>query len=405
MSNEKISFKNSAGKQLSAKLYLPADRKPHNYAIFAHCFTCNQNFTAVRYISAALAAEGFGVLSFDFTGLGMSEGDFSETNFSGSVDDLISAANFLKENYQAPTVIIGHSLGGAAALLAASEMEAIKAVATIGTPCAPQHVTNLLAGGIEEIDEKGAAEINIGGRPFTIKKQFVEDLKDQNLLNVVRKMRKAFLFMHSPQDNIVGIENAADLYAAAFHPKSFVSLDGADHLLSKTEDARYAGDLIAAWAARYIEIPKKSELATEKHIVAYLGSEEKFTTEIKAGRHHLTADEPESFGGNDFGPSPYALVASGLAACTAMTLRLYADRKKWDLREVYVHISHEKTHLEDCLKCETADGKIDHFAREIELIGDLDAEQKSRLLEIADKCPVHKTLESKTHISTKLINA
>lgn len=405
MENEMISFENSAGKQLSAKLYMPADRNPHNFAIFAHCFTCNKNFTAVRYISAALAAEGFGVLSFDFTGLGMSEGDFSETNFSGSIDDLTSAAAFLEKEYVAPALIVGHSLGGAAAIFAANEIQAIKAVVTIGTPCSPQHVTNLLAGGIEEIEEKGAAEISIGGRPFTIKKQFVEDLKDQNLLNVVRKMRKAFLFLHSPQDKIVGIENAADLYAAAFHPKSFVSLDGADHLLSNTKDAKYAGDLIAAWATRYIEVPRKREVPTEKHVVAYLGSEEKFTTEIKAGRHHLTADEPESFGGNDFGPSPYAFVASGLAACTAMTLRLYAERKKWDLREVYVHISHEKTHLEDCRKCESEDGKIDHFDREIELVGDLDEAQKKRLLEIADKCPVHKTLESKTHISTKLKNS
>ncbi len=402
MTNEKISFKNDSGKELSARLELPADRKPHNYAIFAHCFTCNKNFTAVRRISQALAAEGFGVLSFDFTGLGASEGDFSETNFSGSVNDLVSAANFLKENYEAPVLIVGHSLGGAAALLAASEFEEIKAVATIGTPSAVQHVAKLLTGGIEEIEQKGAAEINIGGRPFTIKQQFVENLKDQNLLNVVRKMRKAFLFLHSPQDKIVGIENAAELYEAAFHPKSFMSLDGADHLLSEPADARYAGDVIAAWAARYIELPEKPELSPEKHIVARLASEAKFTTEIRTGRHHLTADEPESFGGNDFGPSPYALVAAGLAACTAMTLRMYADRKKWDLREVYVHISHEKTHLEDCRNCETSDAKIDHFSREIELIGELNDEQKTRLLEIADKCPVHKTLESKVHISTEL---
>jgi len=402
MSMEKISFKNSSGDDLSAKLELPVDRKPHNFAVFAHCFTCNKNFTAVRYVSSALAAEGFGVLSFDFTGLGMSEGDFSETNFSGSVADLICAANFLKENYQAPAVIIGHSLGGAASLLAANELETVKAVATIGTPSAVQHVTNLLAGGIAEIEKKGAAEINIGGRPFTIKKQFVEDLKDQNLLNVVRRMRKAFLFLHSPQDKIVGVENAAELYGAAFHPKSFVSLDAADHLLSKQEDAIYVGDLIASWSARYVEMPERGELSTNKDIVAYLGNEETFTTEIKAGRHHLTADEPESFGGNDFGASPYALVAAGLAACTAMTLRMYANRKKWNLREVYVHVSHEKSYLEDCQNCATANAKIDHFSRELEIIGELDPEQKSRLLEIADKCPVHKTLESKIHISTKL---
>ena len=402
MADEKISFKNDAGAELSARLELPADRRPHNYAVFAHCFTCNKNFTAVRRISRALAAAGFGVLSFDFTGLGASGGDFSETNFSGSVNDLIGAAAFLKENYEAPVLLVGHSLGGAAALLAASELASIKAVATIGAPAAPQHVTKLLTGGIEEIERTGAAEINIGGRPFTIQRQFVEDLKDQNLLNVVRRMRTSFLFMHSPQDEIVGIENAAELYQAAFHPKSFMSLDGADHLLSKTDDACYAGDVIAAWAARYVEIPEETELATNKQTVARLVSEDKFTTDIKAGRHRLIADEPESFGGKDLGPSPYALVAAGLAACTAMTLRMYADRKKWDLREVFVHISHENTHVEDCRDCETAGAKLDHFSRRLELIGDLDDEQKARLLEIADKCPVHKTLESKVHISTEL---
>ena len=405
MSVQKISFKNSAGENLSANLELPFDRKPHNFAVFAHCFTCNKNFKAVRYISRALAEEGFGVLSFDFTGLGMSEGDFAETNFSGSVDDLISAAEFLEKNYKSPSLIVGHSLGGAAGILAASQLAEIKAVVTIGAPSAPQHVTHLLAGGIEEIIEKGAAKIDIGGRPFLIKRQFIEDLEEQNLLSVVRAMRKkAFLFLHSPQDLIVGIENAAELYQAAFHPKSFVSLDRADHLLSKKEDSMYVGDLIASWVARYVEFPPEKELSTTSQTVAYLGADEKFTTEIKAGAHRLTADEPESFGGSDFGPSPYHLVAAGLAACTAMTLRLYADRKKWDLREVYVHISHEKTHAEDCLNCESATSKIDKFTREIELGGDLTVEQKQRLLEIADKCPVHRTLEAKSHIETCLRN-
>lgn len=404
MSIQKISFENSSGKKLSARLEFPLDQKPHNFAVFAHCFTCNINFTAVRYISRALAAEGFGVLSFDFTGLGMSEGDFAETNFSGTVDDLICAAEFLEKNYQAPSLIVGHSLGGAAGILAASQLAEIKAVVTIGAPSAPQHVTNLLAGGIEEIKEKGAAEINIGGRPFLIKRQFVEDLEEQNLLSVIRAMRKAFLFLHSPQDLIVAVENAAELYKAAFHPKSFVSLDGADHLLSKKEDAMYVGDLIASWAARYVRIPPEKELSTTSQTVAYLRKEEKFTTEIKAGAHRLTADEPASFGGSDFGPSPYQLVAAGFAACTAMTLRLYADRKKWDLKEVYVHVSHEKTHAEDCLNCESSDSKIDKFIREIELVGDLNTEQKQRLLEIADKCPVHRTLEAKAHIESHLRN-
>jgi putative redox protein len=403
MSSENITFENSRGEKLSARIEFPIDRKPHNFVIFAHCFTCNKNFKAVRYITQALTAEGFGVLSFDFTGLGMSEGDFADTTFSSSVDDLICAANYLKENYVAPTLIVGHSLGGAAVILAASQFDEIKAVVTIGTPSAPQHVRNLLSSGIEEIEEKGVAEVNIGGRPFTVKKEFIDDLDNQNLLGIVKEMRKSYLFLHSPQDTIVGIENASELYLAARHPKSFISLDGADHLLSKEKDACYAGDVIANWAKRYVEIPEPKELSTNSHIVAYLDTKEKFTTHIKADQHSLIADEPKSFGGNDFGASPYQLVASGLAACTVMTLRLYAERKKWDLQEVFCHIRHEKTHLEDCKDCENPKAKIDKFTRELELIGDLDDEQKQKLLEIADKCPVHRTLENVVHIETRII--
>jgi putative redox protein len=402
MSVQKITFKNRTGEILSAKLELPVNQRPHNYAVFAHCFTCTKNLNAVRYISAALAAKGFGVFSFDFTGLGESEGEFADSNFSTSVDDLVCAAEFLKENYQAPSVIVGHSLGGAAALMAANSLEMIKAVVTIGAPSAPIHVRQLLVGEMTELLENGQAEVSIGGRPFLIKRQFLEDLTKHDLLEVVGRMRKSFLFLHSPQDRIVGIDNAAALYKAAAHPKSFISLDGADHLLSNKADAKYVGDAIASWASRYIEKPEEINVSTSKDVAAYLGTEDKFTTQIRAGRHHLTADEPESFGGNDFGPSPYALVASGLAACTAMTLRLYADRKKWDLQEIYVHVSHERTHVEDCSNCDSSGSKLDRFYREIEMIGDLDDEQKQRLLEIADKCPVHKTLESNVVIETSL---
>ena len=403
MSTEKITFENSRGEKLSARIELPIDRKPHNFAIFAHCFTCNKNFRAVRYITRALTAEGFGVLSFDFTGLGMSEGDFAETTFSTSVDDLTCAANYLKANYQSPTLVIGHSLGGAAVILAASQFDEIKSVVTIGTPSAPQHVKHLLQSSIEEIKETGEAEVIIGGRPFRVKREFLEDLDEQNLLNIVQSMRKSFLFLHSPQDQIVGIENAAELYKAAKHPKSFISLDGADHLLSNEKDACYAGDVIGNWATRYLEIPEPRELSTKSHIVAYLDTSENFSTEIKADQHRLIADEPTSFGGNDFGPSPYQLVASGLAACTVMTLKLYAAHKKWNLREVYCHIRHEKTHILDCEDCESPKAKIDKFTRELEFVGDLDDEQRQRLLEIADRCPVHRTLEGMAHIETRLI--
>lgn len=402
MSAKTMSFQNRAGKMLSARLELPIDQNPHTYAIFAHCFTCSKNLKAVRYISTALADKGFAVLSFDFTGLGDSEGEFSETNFSGEVDDLVCAAHFLRANYAPAAMIVGHSLGGAASILAAARLDEIKAVVTVGAPAEPKHVVHLLRGGIDAIRSGGAAEIDIGGRPFLIRKQFLEDIETHNILAEMKAMHKAFLILHSPQDRTVGIENAAELYRAARHPKSFVSLDGADHLLSRKEDALYAGDMIASWAARYVAIPTEKDLMTSAHAVGYLGSEEKFTTSIKTGRHRLTADEPESVGGSDFGPSPYQLVASGLAACTAMTLRMYSDRKQWDLREVYVHVTHDKVHAKDCQNCESAGSKVDKFVRNIELIGDLDADQQQKLLEIANKCPVHRTLEANAVIETSL---
>ncbi len=400
----KKTFENRSGKSLSALLELPVDRHPHSFAIFAHCFTCTKNLTAVRSISSALASRGFGVLSFDFTGLGESEGDFAEENFSSSVSDLICAAEFLKDNYDAPSIVIGHSLGGAAGLLAASQLDSVKAVVTIGSPSSATHVRRLFQEDIEQVLEAGQAEVSIGGRPFLIKRQFVEDLEKHSLREAIGKMRKAFLFFHSPQDRIVGIENAAELYDAASHPKSFISLDGADHLLSNKKDARYVGDTIGSWASRYIEIPGERSISTPNDVAAFLGTDERFTTQIKVGRHRLTADEPEDFGGNDFGPSPYGLVASGLAACTAMTLRMYAERKKWDLREITVHVSHARSHIEDCQNCDSANGKIDKFTRELELVGELDNDQKRRLLEIADKCPVHKTLESNARIENSLKN-
>lgn len=402
MPTENIEFQNASGETLSARLELPPDRRPENFAVFAHCFTCNKNFRAVRQISSSLAARGFGVLSFDFTGLGDSEGEFEETTFSGSVDDLVAAANFLSKEYAAPSLMVGHSLGGAATLLAASRLESVEAVVTIGSPSAPQHVKHLFSDRVDQIVDQGKSEVNIGGRPFILKREFVEDLDRQDILSVVRELGKAILILHSPEDKIVGIDDAAILYKAAKHPKSFVSLSGADHLLSSPEDGRYAGELIASWAARYVKKHEGSELRTKEDVVAQLSTDEKFTTALVAGGHRMTADEPRSFGGNNFGPSPYGFVSSGLAACTAMTLRMYADRKGWDLGDVSVHVSHTKTHAEDCSDCETGGGKIDKFTRTIEFAAELDAGQKKKLLEIADKCPVHKTLENALLIETRI---
>ncbi|NGX84832.1 bifunctional alpha/beta hydrolase/OsmC family protein [Aequorivita sp. KMM 9714] len=403
MNIHKVSFTNKDKEQLAGRLELPLDQKPHNFVIFAHCFTCNKNLTAVKNVGRALTNAGFGVLRFDFTGLGESEGDFENTNFSGNVDDLIEAANFLEKNYQAPTLIIGHSLGGAAAIFAASKLESIKAVAVINSPSDPSHVMHLLKDSEQEITRKGEAKVNLGGVDFTIKKQFLDDLENNTLKDVVSDLRKALLILHSPQDNTVGIKNAEKIYIAAHHPKSFVSLDGVDHLLSKKEDSKYVGEVIAGWASRYVDIPAAKEIKSKSKVAASLGQDEKFTTNLKVGDHYLIADEPKSFGGNNFGPSPYEFLSAGLAACTVMTIQMYARRKNWNVGNVSVHIDYSKEHAIDCEDCEKDSSKIDTFKREIKLVGNLTDEQKAKLMQIADKCPVHKTLHSKTQIITKLV--
>ncbi|WP_299256779.1 bifunctional alpha/beta hydrolase/OsmC family protein [uncultured Aquimarina sp.] len=403
MSLSKITFTNAEGQTLSGRLELPADQHPHNFALFAHCFTCNKNLGAVRNISRALTSQGFGVLRFDFTGLGESEGDFADTNFSGNVEDLIAAADFLAQEYQAPSLLIGHSLGGAAAIFAAAEINSIKAVATVGAPSDPTHVQHLLRSGLEEIEANGKAVVNLSGRDFTIKKQFLDDLENKSLPTVAKNLNKALLVMHSPQDTTVGIRNAEEIYHAAKHPKSFVTLDGADHLLMKKEDSIYTGKVIAGWSSRYVDIPEETRLKSQHHVVATLGNDEGYTTQMKVGNHYMVADEPESVGGHDFGPSPYELVSAGLSACTAMTIKMYVARKDWDLQNVEVHTSYDKKHMEDCENCENPSAKIDTFEREIKLEGNLDEKQITRILQIADKCPVHKTLHSETQVITKLI--
>ncbi|WP_340063843.1 bifunctional alpha/beta hydrolase/OsmC family protein [Ascidiimonas aurantiaca] len=406
MNTQKINFTNKDGQALSGRLELPLDQHPHNFAVFAHCFTCNKNLAAVRNISRALTNSGFGVLRFDFTGLGESEGDFADTNFSGNVEDLVAAADYLKEHYQAPSLIVGHSLGGAASIFAASQIESIKAIATIGAPSNPKHVKHLFKNNIKNIKEEGKALVNLGGRDFTIKKQFIEDLETKSLPDTVNEMRKSILIMHSPQDTIVEVENAKEIYDAAFHPKSFVSLDGADHLLSNKTDSLYVGELIASWAKRYVKLPEATKLRSEHQVVANLDTENGFTTRLKAGDHYLTADEPESVGGHNFGPTPYDYVSAGLAACTAMTLKIYTDFKKWPLENVEVHVNFDRVHASDCENCEKETSKIDTFMREIKVSGPLSEVQRSKILDIANKCPVHRTLHNnEVNIKTVLIDA
>ena len=313
MGFEKVSFINSQGKKLAARLERPDNQEPHSYAIFAHCFTCNKNFSAVRNISRALVSKGVAVLRFDFTGLGESEGEFEETNFSSNVSDLIEAAKYLEQHYKAPSLLIGHSLGGAAVIFAASELDSVAAVSTIGAPSSPAHVQHLFKSNVDEINATGKAKVNIGGRNFTIKKDFIDDIESKPMKEVLKNLRKPYLVLHSPQDTIVGIENAKELYQYAHHPKSFISIDKADHLLMDSVDSTYVGNVIAGWAERYLDIPKRTPLKTSHQVAVSIGNEG-FTSEIVASNHLLIADEPKDFGGNDFGPSPYDYVSSGLGA-------------------------------------------------------------------------------------------
>ncbi len=403
MNLHKINFKNNDNQNLAGRLEMPDNQKPLAFAIFAHCFTCSKNLLAVTNISRALAKAGIAVLRFDFTGLGESEGDFENTNFSGNVADLVSAAKYLENNYSAPSLLIGHSLGGAAVIMVAEKINSVKAVVTINAPSDPEHVKNSLQNDLNEILTKGEASINLVGRKFTIKKQFLDDLEKQPLRQVVGRFKKALLIMHSPQDETVSINNAEDIYLAASHPKSFISLDGANHLLTDKEDSIYVGHVIAAWVTRYIAFAENEIQQNEKKVSASLNAMDGFTTKMQMGNHKSIADEPESFGGKDLGPTPYDLVSGGLAACSAMTIQMYAKRKKWQIDTVKVSVDYGKEHALDCEDCESESSKIGTFKREISFEGNLDEKQTLKLLEIADKCPVHKTLMAKNQIFTLLV--
>jgi len=405
MKRLKLNIPNKKGRILNAYLELPANEKPSFYAIFAHCFTCTSSLSAVKNISRALTNYGFGVIRFDFTGLGRSEGEFQESHFSGNVSDLIAVNNYISTNYNAPSLLVGHSLGGAAVLVAASQLNNIKAVATIGAPADVHHVTHLFSHGIEEVEKKGEVNIDIGGRPFKINKDFVDDFSKTDLPSIVKKLRKSLLIMHSPIDKTVGIKNAEKIYQSAHHPKSFVTLDDADHLLMNPHDSFYAGNMIGAWAQRYFKKEKRETLKinTEQAVGHLNLTEDNFTTNIQVKNHSLIADEPTNVGGDDFGPSPYDYLNTSLIACTAMTLKMYAQRKKWDLQEVFVYVSHTKKSTDELQIESPKTTQVDFFTKKIKLIGNLDDTQKKRLQEIASKCPVHKTLANNAYFDTLLI--
>ncbi|MBC3845325.1 alpha/beta fold hydrolase [Winogradskyella echinorum] len=404
MKSAKLKIANRKGLTLNASLELPANQKPNYYAIFAHCFTCSSNLKAVKNISRSLTQDGFAVVRFDFTGLGRSEGEFADSHFSANVEDLLDVHAYITQNYEAPGLLVGHSLGGAAVLSAAALIDAVKAVATVGAPSTVGHVKHLFSHQIDQKD-KGNVEVNIGGRPFVINQDFVEEFDKTDLPATVKSLRKPLLILHSPFDKIVGIENAEQLYHNARHPKSFVTLDNADHLLNDEKDSIYVGEIIGTWAKRYFPKIENVMLSTEgEQLVGHLNIiEDNFTTSIQTKNHSLIADEPASVGGSDFGPSPYEYLNAALAACTVMTLKMYAERKKWDLQEVFVYISHSKKHSDDLQLVVDKPKYLDHISKKLKFVGNLDATQKERLKEISSRCPVHKTIASEVIFETNII--
>jgi len=403
--SHKVSFPGAGGHALDARLDLPSGASPRAYALFAHCFTCSKDTHAATFISEALTDAGIAVLRFDFTGLGGSDGDFANTNFSSNVGDLIAAADWLRREHAAPAILVGHSLGGAAVLSAAAKLPEVVAVATVNAPAHPAHVAHLFAAKRGEIEAAGEAEVELAGRRFHIRREFLDDIAAQKLHEAIAKLRRALIVFHAPRDATVGIDNASSIFGAAKHPKSFVSLDDADHLLTRRADAQYVGTVLAAWASRYLPAATveadRRETPRDTVVVQETGAG-KFQQAIAIGPHRLIADEPVSVGGLDSGPSPYDLLLASLGACTAMTVRLYADLKKLPLERVAVSLRHEKIHAADCADCETREGKIDRVERVLALEGTLDDAARAKLLEIANKCPVHRTLHSEVSVETRL---
>ena len=392
--SENIVLVNRMSVKLAARLDYPA-AKPRGWAIFAHCFTCSKDILAAAKVAQGLSMEGIGVLRLDFTGLGKSDGDFADTSFTSNIDDIATAASWLEEHHEAPALLVGHSLGGAAVLAAVSGLPSIRGVATIGAPADPHHVQHLFEDHLNEIKENGSAQVQIGGRPITVGKAFIDDLLTHDAQSTISSLGVDLLVMHSPRDQIVGIENAAMIYEAAKHPKSFVSLDRADHLLSKNEDSSFAAKMISAWAARSLGEGQNVKGADDGALMVQSSPESVLAHDISVGVHRLRADEPENFpGGRDSGPAPYDFLKAGLGACTAITIRMVAERKKWPLEGCQVVVSH---HVEG-----EGDLKQDFFTRELILEGPLDQDQRAYLKGIANKCPVHKTLEKSAHVDTVL---
>lgn len=404
---EKLTFENQNGQSLAGLLEKPAG-EVLGYALFAHCFTCGKDIHSASRIARKLASQGIATLRFDFTGLGNSDGDFANTNFASNVADLVAAADYLKAHHEAPALLIGHSLGGAAVLAAAEQIPDAKAVVTIGAPSTPSHVAHLFDDDREDIMQDGESMVSLAGRPFRIKKQFLEDIENHQLERHVRLLKRPLLIFHAPMDNTVGIDEAAALYGYAKHPKSFISLDDADHLITRRQDADYIADTLVAWVRRYLE-PTEEDSQTKKpsvnngHVLV-AERNRRFTRDVFSDSHQWLADEPKAAGGDDLGPDPYEHLLAALGTCTSMTIRMYANHKGWPVEDVYVTLSHGREHCADCeangIKTDSKQ-QIDVITRTLHIEGDeLSDEQRQRLMDIADKCPVHRTLENHIRVDT-----
>lgn len=405
MARQKLEFQNREGQTLAGALELPDDDRPAAFAVFAHCFTCGKEGVAASRIARALAGRGIAVLRFDFTGLGNSNGDFANSNFSSNVDDLVAAAEFLKKQYRSPELLVGHSLGGAAVLVAAHRLPDVKAVATIGAPAAAHHLSRLFEGSIDDIKSRGSAVVTLGDRQFTVKSQLLEDLEHFVDADHISRLRRPLLLFHSPVDRVVSIDEAAKIYQAARHPKSFISLDEADHLLSRRVDSEYVAAMLAPWAGRYLSLASSPTTMGRPELdegeVLVTEEDNRFLRSMYTRSHRLQADEPEDKGGRALGPDPYELLLMSLGSCTSMTLRMYANRKNLPVENIEVRLRHDRIHARDCEDCETTEGYVSRIERFIRYEGDLAEEQHRRLIEIAGKCPVHRTLKGEIEIITR----
>jgi len=397
----RVTFQSKKGYDLSGVLHEPETGALGVYAILAHCFTCTKSLNTGKNIADTLSKSGISTLRFDFTGLGASKGQFADSSFSTDVADLVSASTYLAENYAPPQLMVGHSLGGTAVLAAGSQIDSLRAIATVGSPSSPEHILHMLENQLDEIESKGEATVKLAGRNFVFKQCFVDDARNYPL--DIENLHKPLMVLHAPFDATVSVNEASKIFAQAKHPKNFVSLDKSDHLLMREEDARYVGSIIGSWALRYVERPEVKESAEEVPGVVVSGETANgFFNVAKARSHQFIIDEPLSYGGTDIGPTPYEYLGTALGSCTSMTLNGYARRKGLDVSEVSVHVTHSRIHAQDCEACEKQDGKVDQFSREITITGNITEEQRQRMLQIADLCPVHKTLESEIHIKTSL---